>query len=232
MPPPQTPLKKNDSDKLHKQRNKDAIPESGYLAPTTTNPLYEALGLYNVGSNEAVEEFCDQLEIFSPQRSEISQTHSLSILIRGGGRGFKDTIHEYAKKIHRVAMQVATRITESFGVGEEVDSFQLWPCTFRINKYHFQPETIGSSGIQIHTDSSFLTILQEDESVGGLEVMNPSDEHYIPTPVEVPATFVDDEHPRMYRPISYNELRILRLSTKLQAGDVLELLRDPRPSEP
>ncbi|CAN1256222.1 2-oxoglutarate-dependent dioxygenase DAO [Linum perenne] len=193
---------------------KDAIPESGYLAPTTTNPLYEALGLYNVGSNEAVEEFCDQLEIFSPQR---------------------DTIHEYAKKIHRVAMQVATRITESFGVGEEVDSFQLWPCTFRINKYHFQPETIGSSGIQIHTDSSFLTILQEDESVGGLEVMNPSDEHYIPvdpTPVEVPATFVDDEHPRMYRPISYNELRILRLSTKLQAGDVLELLRDPRPSEP
>ncbi|KAE8038123.1 hypothetical protein FH972_010665 [Carpinus fangiana] len=40
-----------------------------------------------------------------------------------------------------------------------------------INKYNFSPETVGSSGVQIHSDSVFLTILQDDENVGGLEVM-------------------------------------------------------------
>ncbi|XP_059294640.1 flavanone 3-dioxygenase 2-like [Lycium ferocissimum] len=51
-----------------------------------------------------------------------------------------------------------------------------WPCQFRINKYHFTPEAVGSSGVQIHTDSGFLTILQDDENVGGLEVMKKSGE--------------------------------------------------------
>lgn len=41
-----------------------------------------------------------------------------------------------------------------------------------MNRYNFTPETVGSSGVQIHTDSGFLTVLQEDESVGGLEVMD------------------------------------------------------------
>lgn len=53
-------------------------------------------------------------------------------------------------------------------------SFEGWPCQFRINKYTFTPETIGSSGVQIHTDSGFLTILQDDENLGGLEVMDES----------------------------------------------------------
>ncbi|KAI3747667.1 hypothetical protein L6452_10240 [Arctium lappa] len=48
-----------------------------------------------------------------------------------------------------------------------------------INKYLFTPESVGSSGIQIHTDSGFLTILQDDEDVGGLEVMDKSG-HFIP----------------------------------------------------
>jgi isopenicillin N synthase-like dioxygenase len=54
------------------------------------------------------------------------------------------------------------------------DLFKGWPCQFRINKYNFTPETVGSSGVQIHTDSGFLTILQDDENVGGLEVMDES----------------------------------------------------------
>lgn len=37
---------------------------------------------------------------------------------------------------------------------------------------NFSPESIRS--IQEHIDSGFLTILQEDDDVGGLEVMNKS----------------------------------------------------------
>ena len=43
--------------------------------------------------------------------------------------------------------------------------------------------------------------------------------------VEAPPELVDDEHPRLYVPFSYEEYRKLRFSTKLQAGEALELLR-------
>ncbi|CAN6680659.1 unnamed protein product [Malus baccata var. baccata] len=43
-----------------------------------------------------------------------------------------------------------------------------------INKYNLTPESVGSSGVQLHTDSGFLTILQDDENVGGLEEMDKS----------------------------------------------------------
>ncbi|MFS8009867.1 putative flavanone 3-dioxygenase [Helianthus anomalus] len=42
-----------------------------------------------------------------------------------------------------------------------------------MNKYHFTHES-GVPGINTHTDSGFLTILQDDEVVCGLEVMNKS----------------------------------------------------------
>ncbi|MFS8010115.1 putative flavanone 3-dioxygenase [Helianthus anomalus] len=42
-----------------------------------------------------------------------------------------------------------------------------------MNKYHFTHES-GVPGINTHTDSGFLTILQDDEAVCGLEVMNKS----------------------------------------------------------
>jgi isopenicillin N synthase-like dioxygenase len=63
-------------------------------------------------------------------------------------------------------------MAESLGI---VDAdFEEWPCQFRINKYNFTPEAVGSLGVQLHTDSGFLTILQDDENVGGLEVMDNS----------------------------------------------------------
>lgn len=69
-------------------------------------------------------------------------------------------------------MDIGNKLAETMGLGG--DLFKEWPCQFRINKYNFTPETVGSPGVQIHTDSSFLTILQDDENVGGLEVMDKS----------------------------------------------------------
>uniref|UniRef100_A0A6N2MUW6 Fe2OG dioxygenase domain-containing protein n=1 Tax=Salix viminalis TaxID=40686 RepID=A0A6N2MUW6_SALVM len=134
-----------------KNRNTDVIAGSGYMAPSKVNPLYEALGLYDIGSSQAVETFCAQLDA-SPYQREV--------------------IEMYAKAIHGAAMDIARKLAESMGLNGNL--FESWISQFRINKYSFTPETIGSSGVQIHTDSGFLTILQDDENVGGLEVMDPS----------------------------------------------------------
>ena len=76
----------------------------------------------------------------------------------------------YGKAIHDVAVQIAQKIAESLGIFDA--DFKDWPCQYRINKYSFTSESIGSLGASVHTDSGFLTILQDDENVGGLEVMD------------------------------------------------------------
>lgn len=235
-----------------KRRNTDVIAGSGYMAPTQKNPLYEALGLYDMASSQAVADFCSQLDA-SPHQREI--------------------IERYARAIQELAVDLAHKLADSMGLMDSV--FQGWPCQFRINKYNFAPECVGSPGVQLHTDSGFLTILQDDENVGGLEVMDRSGAFVAVDPlpgtllvnlgdiatiwsngrllnvkhrvqckesairvsiatfllgpkdaaVEAPAEFVDAEHPRLYIPITFEDYRKLRQSTKLQAGEALELVR-------
>ncbi|KAL3632249.1 hypothetical protein CASFOL_025233 [Castilleja foliolosa] len=236
-----------------KQRNKDVIAGSGYVAPSTANPLYEGLGLYDIASSQAVHHFCSQLQASPLQR---------------------ETIVKYSEAIHEVAMDIGRKLCQSLGL--DTDLFNGWPCQFRINKYNFTPESVGSSGVQIHTDSGFLTILQDDDTVGGLEVLDEKSETFIavdPLPgsllvnfgdiakvwsngrfhnvrhrvqckeamvrisialfvlgpkeeaVEVPAQLVDNEHPSLYEPFTFEEYRKLRLSTGLRAGEALALLQ-------
>lgn len=73
-------------------------------------------------------------------------------------------------------MDIAHKMIQGLGLVNGLISFDDWACQFRINKYSFTPETVGSPGVQLHTDSSFLTVLQDDETVGGLEVMKRSGE--------------------------------------------------------
>lgn len=86
----------------------------------------------------------------------------------------RETIKKYAAAINGLMMDILRKMSEGLGLPNV--SFEDWPCQFRINKYHFTPEAVGSYGVQIHTDSGFLTILQDDECVGGLEVMKKSGE--------------------------------------------------------
>ncbi|KAK2967151.1 hypothetical protein RJ640_026542 [Escallonia rubra] len=219
-----------------KRRNTDVIAGSGYMAPSQINPLYEALGLYDMASYQA-------------------------------------TIVRYAQAVHELIMDIGRKLAEGLGLAGV--SFEGWPCQFRINKYNFTPETVGSSGVQIHTDSGFLTILQDDEGVGGLEVMDKSGTFVAVDPwpgtlllnlgdmaaawsngrlcnvkhrvqckeattrlsiasfllgpkeatVEPPPELVDSEHPQLYVPFTYEDYRKLRFSTKLQAGEALALVR-------
>ncbi|KAL2348734.1 hypothetical protein Fmac_002734 [Flemingia macrophylla] len=141
-----------------KKRNTEVIPGSGYMAPSAANPFYEALGLYDLASSQTMLNFCQQLDA-SPHQRQIMEA--------------------YGRAIHGLAVKVGQKMAESLGV--VVADFEDWPCQFRINKYNFTPEAVGFTGVQIHTDSSFLTILQDDENVGGLEVMNTSGS-FVPIP--------------------------------------------------
>jgi len=44
-----------------KQRNTKVIVGSGYKAPSAVNPFFEALSLYDLGSSQAMHDFCSQL---------------------------------------------------------------------------------------------------------------------------------------------------------------------------
>ncbi|XP_020599225.1 2-oxoglutarate-dependent dioxygenase DAO-like [Phalaenopsis equestris] len=129
--------------------NADVIPGSGYMSPSPKNPFYESFGLYDAASSSDVHAFCSLLEA--------SPFH-------------RETISSYALKLHALIVEIASKVAESLGLAGY--SFQDWPCQLRLNKYNFTNETVGFPGVQIHTDSGFLTVLQEDESVGGLEIMD------------------------------------------------------------
>lgn len=69
-------------------------------------------------------------------------------------------------------MDIGHKIAQ--GLGVEGDLCREWPIQFKINKYSFTKKTVGSPGTQLHTDSGFLTVLQEDECVRGFQVMDKS----------------------------------------------------------
>lgn len=235
-----------------KNRNTEAIAGSGYMAPSVVNPFYEALGLYDFASSQAMHNFCSQLDA-SPHQRQIMEA--------------------YGRAIHSLAVKLGQKMAESLGV--VVADFEDWPCQFRINKYNFTPEAVGSTGVQIHTDSGFLTILQDDENVGGLEVFDASGS-FVPIPpspgtllvnlgdiarvwsngrfcnlihrvqckeatkrlsiatfmiaprnrnVEAPEELVDHHHPRLYQSFIYEDYRKLRISKKMATGEALELFR-------
>ncbi|KAI7754299.1 hypothetical protein M8C21_024815, partial [Ambrosia artemisiifolia] len=238
-----------------KRRNIDVITGGGYVALSPKNPLYEALGLHDMTSCGGVDDFCAQLDASPDQR---------------------ETIMRYAEAVHGLIVDIGKKLAESLGVKSENIGFEKWTCRARINKYHFTPQSVGTTGGPMHTDSGFLTILQDDEGVGGLEVMDKSGD-FVPvdpwpgtllvnlgdmatvwsngrfcnvkhrvqckeanTRVSI-ASFllgpeeileplqelVDDDHPRVFVPTTYEDYRKLRFSTKLHAGEALALLHTP-----
>ncbi|KAK1410611.1 hypothetical protein QVD17_37148 [Tagetes erecta] len=239
-----------------KRQNVDVITASGYTAPTNANPLHETLGFYDMASRCDIDIFCDQLDTTSHQR---------------------ETIIRYIEAVYELFMDIAKKLAEGLGVKSENIGFENWPCQFRLNKYHFtSPQSVGSSGITTHTDSGFLTIVQDDDDVNGLEVMTKSGD-FIPVDpwpdtlvvnmgdmatvlsngrfcnvkhrvrcketktrvsiasfllgprgtVESLPELVDEDHPRKYVPTTFEDYRKLRFSTKLHAGEALELLYAP-----
>ncbi|PON70906.1 Oxoglutarate/iron-dependent dioxygenase [Trema orientale] len=138
---------------IKKRNTYDVARGRGYVAPSPANP-YEALDLYDFASTEALRLFCDRLYA-SPHQREI--------------------IEKYVGAIHELVLDIGRKLAKSMGLKCNIFE-EYWSCQLRIIKYNFTPQSVGSSGARIHTDSGFLTILQDDENVGGLEVMNKNSE--------------------------------------------------------
>ncbi|KAM0893912.1 hypothetical protein ACQ4PT_024814 [Festuca glaucescens] len=150
-----------------KRRNTDTFVGSGYVAPSAANPLYEAFGLWDAAVSVDVDAFCARLD---------APPHA------------RETVKSYAEAMHALIVDVAGKVASSLGL-EGGHPFQDWPCQFRINRYNYTQDTVGSSGVQIHTDSGFLTVLQEDDCVGGLEVLDPAAGEFVPVD-PLPGTFL------------------------------------------
>lgn len=140
-----------------KRRNTEIIAGSGYVPPSAANPLYEAFGLWDAAVPADVDAFCARLD---------APPHA------------REAVKSYAEKMHELIVDVAGKVAASLGL--EGHPFQDWPCQFRMNRYNYTEDTVGSSGVQIHTDSGFLTVLQEDDCVGGLEVLDPAAGEFVP----------------------------------------------------
>ncbi|EYU26231.1 hypothetical protein MIMGU_mgv1a010820mg [Erythranthe guttata] len=84
------------------------------------------------------------------------------------GKG--EILEKYGLAVYDLAHLIGCKMMEGLGLGGEV--FKEWVCQLKMNKYNFAPETVGLTGALIHTDPGFLTILQDDEIVRGLELVD------------------------------------------------------------
>ncbi|XP_020208930.1 2-oxoglutarate-dependent dioxygenase DAO [Cajanus cajan] len=142
----------HDLPKEIKMRNKSIIPESGYVPSTVTSPLYEGLGIYDMYSSpHALQDFCSQLNV-SPHHRQI--------------------LGAYGQAIHDLASNVSQKMAESLGIMSF--DFKDWPFIFRIIKYNLTPQDIGTTAAELHSDTGFITLLQDDEIVSGLELLDDS----------------------------------------------------------
>ncbi|KAF8011248.1 hypothetical protein BT93_J1756 [Corymbia citriodora subsp. variegata] len=96
-------------------KKKNVVEGSGYLEPNEAYPLYESLGLRDMGSAQGVDVFCSQLNA-SPHQREIMKT--------------------YREAVHELAMDIADKLTRSMGLDsgqfEQDEQIQLHPrnCWF------------------------------------------------------------------------------------------------------
>ncbi|KAK2982863.1 hypothetical protein RJ640_006514, partial [Escallonia rubra] len=132
-----------------KMRN--ASPGEGqvYTPPNNASPFFEGIGIYDMPALGAVDDFCDQLGA-SPQQRE--------------------TLFKYSRALYDLAQDLGRNLVK--GMGLHGDLFSGWPCQLKLNKYNYSPESVGQTGAVMHTDPGFLTILQDDEVIGGLEAVN------------------------------------------------------------
>ena len=95
----------------------------------------------------------------------------------------------YGRAVLELAIDLGKKIKESVvGFSDPLD-FKDRRCNFKMNKYSFTPETLGHSGVNEHTDPGFISVLQDDELIDGLEVLHLPSNTFVPVP-PLPGTFL------------------------------------------
>ncbi|CAI9303860.1 unnamed protein product [Lactuca saligna] len=129
-----------------KKRTVHSEQGKGYLQRNPGTPFFETLSIDDIFSPD---EFYDLLEASPHQR---------------------DIINTYMKATRDVAKLLGRKLMEGSGLAG--DLFDGYCCQMRMNKYHYCQESVGLSGIGMHSDPTFLTILHDDEKVNGLQVVD------------------------------------------------------------
>ncbi|KAK2981670.1 hypothetical protein RJ640_000179 [Escallonia rubra] len=132
-----------------KLRNVSPVEGKGYTPPNQASPFFEGMSVYDMASPGAVDNFCDQLDASAHQR---------------------ETLSRYSQALYDLAQDLGRKLLE--GMGLKGDLFSEWPCQLKLNKYNYSPQSVGQTGAVMHSDPGFLTILQDDEIIGGLEAVN------------------------------------------------------------
>ncbi|KAG6423764.1 hypothetical protein SASPL_114167 [Salvia splendens] len=132
-----------------KQKNSHPEPGKGYTPPNSASPFFEGLSLYDMASPGAIDLFCSQINVSPHQREVLSK---------------------YAFALYYLGQFLGRKVME--GLGMDGDLFEDWPCQLKMNKYNYSPQSVGLTGAVLHTDPGFLTILQDDEMVNGLEAIH------------------------------------------------------------
>ncbi|KAI3828155.1 hypothetical protein L1987_02252 [Smallanthus sonchifolius] len=144
-----------------KRRTVSTESGKGYITFNPSTPYLEGFSIDEVSSPG---DFCDSLDA-SPHQREL--------------------IYKYINVIRDLAGLLGRKLMEGFGLAG--DLFDGWNCQMRFNKYHFCQESVGSCGVFLHSDPSFLTILHDDDDVCGLQVVDKYTGEF--TPVDpVPGT--------------------------------------------
>ncbi|KAI8012614.1 Myosin-9 [Camellia lanceoleosa] len=133
-----------------KRRCYHPVESHGYVSVNKVSPVYESLlACYDSCVPGALDNFLNLMAVSSHLR---------------------ETVVKYFEAMNEQALDMGRKLGE--GMGLKRDLFKDWSSQMRLNKYHFNPEFVGSCALYLRTDPGFLTILQDDEIVGGLEVVH------------------------------------------------------------
>ncbi|XP_052178631.1 2-oxoglutarate-dependent dioxygenase DAO-like [Diospyros lotus] len=233
-----------------KLRNWDPVDGKGYTPPNKASPVFESLACHDMAHPDSLLNFFRQLGVSHPHH--------------------RDVITKYSKAIYELGLEMGRRLLQGLGLyGDLFDDG--WACQVRMNKYSYTPEYVGSTGAILHTDPGFLTILQDDDKIGGLEAVHKETGQFVPVD-PLPGSFVvnlgdfatiwsngmlhgvkhrvqcyegsvrlsialfvlgpkdkalgtadefvDDKHPQLFKPIEFEEYRMLRITTKSPTGAI------------
>lgn len=142
-----------------KKRNSIPGPRQTYTPPHAASPYFEGINIQDMTAPGAVDDFLNQLDASPHQR---------------------ETVMKYSQGLYDLAEELGAKIMEGLGLGNQLEIFKDWACQLQMNKYNYGPESVGSTGAVMHSDPGFLTILQDDEVVNGLEVVNKATGELVP----------------------------------------------------
>ncbi|KAK3027292.1 hypothetical protein RJ639_041114 [Escallonia herrerae] len=149
-----------------KMRNASPVEGKGYTPPNHASPFFEGMSIYDMASPGAVDDFCNQL---------------------GASAHHREILFKYSQALYDLAQDLGAKLLQ--GLGLHGDLFNGWPCQMKLNKYNYSPQSVGQTGAVMHSDPGFLTILQDDEIIGGLEAVSRNTGELVPVD-PMPGTLV------------------------------------------